>query len=209
MVMIIFDDRLYPYAMIQPKPIGIPKLVKGFIELDKFFGFLFVEIITPNDFKIPFLPFKSDDGLLVPLSTWRGWYFSEEIKYAVSLGYKVNILNVGYSFDKGQPFDSFVFYILNHNHQYLFFYVSNYLFININSDNYNTVFSESSKHYRFYRSFFYEPKLYNECPNKHLIYHINKIPYKLIVFYAPLNFDFFIFLKSNSNDENLYKYIPC
>nr|YP_009498212.1 hypothetical protein [Lactarius deliciosus]AWX52998.1 hypothetical protein [Lactarius deliciosus] len=43
-----------------------------------------------------------------PLGKWTGWYFSEEIKLAVSFGYNISII-CGYKFDKSSGiFKSFI-----------------------------------------------------------------------------------------------------
>ncbi len=92
---------------MQNKPIGKPKLVKGTIDLNNFFGFQFVDVECP-DLKVPFLPYKTKNGLITPTGTWSGWYFSEELKHALTQGYKITIKGKGYSFDQGKPFDDYV-----------------------------------------------------------------------------------------------------
>lgn len=58
------------------------------------------------DLKIPYLPARLETGsLIVPVGTWEGWYFSDELEYAMSLGYKITHLNNAYLFDKGKPFN--------------------------------------------------------------------------------------------------------
>ena len=101
-------NSLYPYSMTQDMPIDNPILIKGSIDLDKFFGFIYVKVNSPNDQKIPFLPHHSNDSLIVPLGSWEGWYFSEELKYAKNLGYDIKCLNIAYEFKRGKPFDSYV-----------------------------------------------------------------------------------------------------
>ena len=58
------------------------------------------------------MPVHRDGKLISPIGTWSGVYFSEELKYAKSLGYTVKPLE-GYAFNRGKPFNSFVedFYI--------------------------------------------------------------------------------------------------
>jgi hypothetical protein len=57
----------------------------------------------------PFLPYKdSNDTLLFPTGKFVGVYYSEELKYARSLGYTILPLR-GYLFEeKPSPFDGFV-----------------------------------------------------------------------------------------------------
>ena len=68
-------------------PVGIPTYFTGDIYLhDKDpFGFFEVEIIAPGNMNKPFLQtrVKNSKGVwitLSPLGTWKGWYFSEELK---------------------------------------------------------------------------------------------------------------------------------
>ena len=70
-------------------PVGIPKLVQGHIDiLDKdTFGFLKVKVTAPKDLYMPLLHTKINDMSIAPVGTWTGWYFSEELKFALKLGY--------------------------------------------------------------------------------------------------------------------------
>ncbi|PVU98257.1 hypothetical protein BB561_000003 [Smittium simulii] len=59
------------------------------------------------------VPAYSEDGIFFPTETFEGWYFSEEIKNAIKLGYKVNI-SCGYEFEKGfYIFDGYVHEFFN------------------------------------------------------------------------------------------------
>lgn len=110
-------NSLYPYAMLNDMPIGKPKFIKGKIDLANLFGFVYVEVTSPNDMFIPFIPVKHNNKTIIPLGTWKGWYFSEELKYAESLGYKIKPLGYAYEFEKGKPFNEFVnhFYDIKKN----------------------------------------------------------------------------------------------
>jgi len=94
-------NSLYPFAMKNPMPVGSP-IYTTENDLFNLFGFFKAEITTPKYLNIPILPYRNDDGLLInPLGSWVGWYFSEELKVAVSeYGYTVKIIE-GYKFDKG------------------------------------------------------------------------------------------------------------
>ena len=94
--------------MTHPMPIGNPTIVYGHVNLDNFFGFLTVEIRAPNNLKYPFLPFKLKDQTIFPLGTFTGLYFSEELKFAIKLGYKIRVVGKCYEFKKGQPFDKYI-----------------------------------------------------------------------------------------------------
>lgn len=119
----IYDvNSLYPYAMLKnyyPVEHGI------FIDVNKYLedkediqiGFYEVDVVTPTLKKmpIPFLVHRDNKlgGLLSPLGNFSGVYFSEELKYAVSLGYKI-YLKRGYVFyKKAKIFENYVNTIYN------------------------------------------------------------------------------------------------
>lgn len=103
-------NALYPSVMKDNLyPIGKGEFVKDLsvIDIDTFFGFIEVDVMSTND-AVPFLV-KSDpsNGLISPIGQWRGIYFSEELKYAKSLGYSFEIVKA-VKFEKGSLFSSFV-----------------------------------------------------------------------------------------------------
>lgn len=72
-------NSLYPYAMMNDMPVNIKakNLVIGEdFNLDKFFGFLEVEVTAPKDLIIPMLPFKYKGKTIFPTGRWVGTYFS-------------------------------------------------------------------------------------------------------------------------------------
>ena len=80
--------------------------------LNNYFGIVFVEVDTtgldPKYLNYPLLPHKIDGRMYNPLGKWTGWYFSEEVKLAISFGYTVNVI-CGYKFDKtSNVFNSFI-----------------------------------------------------------------------------------------------------
>lgn len=97
-------------------PIGNHEKIIGNIELNDFYGFLYVDILAP-DIKIPFLPIHLNNKLIFPTGKITGMYFSEELKYSLSLGYKIIKIHYGYKFDKGLIFNEFVtnFYNIKSN----------------------------------------------------------------------------------------------
>lgn len=104
-------NSLYPYVMKSfDMPIGEGTWLFNFSDfrLDDFFGFLEVEVTSPNNLYIPFLSFNHEQkGLISPTGTWIATYFSEELKYAVRLGYKLRFIK-GISFRRGKIFEKFV-----------------------------------------------------------------------------------------------------
>jgi hypothetical protein len=87
-------NSLYPYVMANH---SMPSSFVEYVicdngvddfDINNFFGFIEVDVFCEN-LHIPFLTYyKEGLGLLSPVGCWRAVYFSEEIKYALSLGYK-------------------------------------------------------------------------------------------------------------------------
>lgn len=77
--------------------------------LESLFGFFEALVQCPDTMERPFLPYRSKEGsLLFPTGAFRGVYFSEELKYAITLGYQITVLR-GYVFErKRSPFEHFV-----------------------------------------------------------------------------------------------------
>lgn len=101
-------NSLYPYVMkTSNMPIGKGKWVDK-IDIKNFFGFVKVKVTAPENLKKPFLTVHDSKlGLISPLGSWTETYFSEEIKYALTLGYTFKYLR-GISYEKGVLFDTFV-----------------------------------------------------------------------------------------------------
>lgn len=106
-------NSLYPYVMYKydmPIKRGVWQNIQNSASFDinSFFGFLEVEVQCPVDMYIPFLTVSDPvKGLISPTGEWTGVYFSEEIKYATSLGYTFKYIK-GVSYAKGKPFSNYV-----------------------------------------------------------------------------------------------------
>ena len=105
-------NSLYPfimktYHMPGGKPVWYGNLEGQ--ELSQLYGFIEAYVVCPSTITRPFLPYKdSNDTLLFPTGKFVGVYYSEELKYARTLGYTILPLR-GYLFDeKPSPFDGFV-----------------------------------------------------------------------------------------------------
>lgn len=94
-------------------PNKLLKIHKNMNNIDNFFGFIKCDVITPNNILKPILPYKDfkNGRTIYPIGKWTATYFSEELKEAIKLGYKINPI-IGYEFDK---IDLFIDYI---NHFY-------------------------------------------------------------------------------------------
>ena len=105
-------NSLYPYAMTKPMPGGKP-VWHGNLEcsdLENLFGFVTAKVTCPDHLKVPLLPYKDPKlgTLLFPTGTFTGVYFTEELKLAKKVGYKVQLRH-GYLFEKkSSPFSLFV-----------------------------------------------------------------------------------------------------
>jgi hypothetical protein len=105
-------NSLYPYVMKTfdmpiGKPIWSPDLHSSNIE--DLFGFIEAYVICPEHIKKPVLPYRDENGTLIfPTGQFMGVYYSEELKYAKSIGYTVIPIK-GYLYEKGEGlFHSFV-----------------------------------------------------------------------------------------------------
>jgi hypothetical protein len=102
---------LYPYAMLNDMP-GGNMVFSTDSNLNNYFGIVFVEVDTsglnPKYSNYPLLPHKIDGRMYNPLGKWTGWYFSEEVKLAETLGYNI-IVHYGYKFERiSNVFNSFI-----------------------------------------------------------------------------------------------------
>lgn len=106
-------NSLYPFVMQEfPMPGGEPKWSSDLesMELDNIYGFIKAYVECPKTIKRPFLPYRDEkDGTLIfPTGEFIGVYYSEELKYARDLGYKVIPIS-GYLFEKMEsPFKGYV-----------------------------------------------------------------------------------------------------
>jgi hypothetical protein len=106
-------NSLFPYAMSNfdmPIDNGVFKnLETNSFDLENFFGFLEVIIESPKNMYIPLLLVRDEKrGLIAPTGTFTGVFFSEELKYAQTLGYSIQFFSCGLEFKRGQPFKKFV-----------------------------------------------------------------------------------------------------
>ena len=103
-------NSLYPAVMmLNDMPVGAPTFVEGDLDLmdPATFGFLRVKVQAPDNLYIPLLQTKVNGTSIAPLGTWTGWYFSEELKLALTLGYTFEVLE-GVLFERGNIFSDFV-----------------------------------------------------------------------------------------------------
>ena len=104
-------NSLYPFAMLNPMPYNLIKFHKNMdnIKLYDFYGFIEVEVLCPLNMKRPVLPFHHKGKTIYPVGSWKGIYFSEELKAVVKLIYQFKLIK-GYEFSKANLFDSYINY---------------------------------------------------------------------------------------------------
>ena len=91
-----------PHDLINPNLINLSNR-----SLDSFFGFAEVYIHCPDSVKRPVLPYHHNGKTIYPSGSWKGIYFSEELKAVVKLGYQVTLIR-GYEFTKIDLFTKYV-----------------------------------------------------------------------------------------------------
>nr|YP_010691084.1 DNA polymerase [Phellinus igniarius]WBU93185.1 DNA polymerase [Phellinus igniarius] len=109
-------NGLYPYAMktyecptnIFAHFIGNIINKSEYADLfQKYKSFIKVKVTAPKNIKHPILPVKVDGTTIYPIGTWTAWYYSEEIRNALKLGYKFQIME-GYLFESANLFSEYV-----------------------------------------------------------------------------------------------------
>ena len=107
-------NSLYPYIiqsynMPGGKPVWHGKLQDR--DLDNLVGFIEAYVECPETITRPFLPYRCEKTkvLIFPTGKFCGVYYSEELKYARQIGYKIIPLH-GYLFENknSTPFEGFV-----------------------------------------------------------------------------------------------------
>lgn len=94
-------NSLYPFAMLNDMPLQFLYSIDGcLMKLEETFGFIEAIITCPKDIDIPLLLHNHDGKNIHPTGTWKGTYFSEELKAAVQHGYTVELVRV-HQFSRG------------------------------------------------------------------------------------------------------------
>lgn len=107
-------NSLYPFCMLKDMPVGTPKPYDVSKGLENLFGFAEAEVACPSNLNIPVLPVKAvingTEKLVFPTGTFKGVFFSEELKYAETLGYSIKLIR-GLEFNRSKD----LFYSYVHN----------------------------------------------------------------------------------------------
>lgn len=82
-------------------------------DISDLFGFFYCKIEAPTSLYLGLLPLRFKLGIVFPVGTWEGCYFSEELKFAKENGYVITVIK-GYTFNKVKDvFNSYVEAIYN------------------------------------------------------------------------------------------------
>jgi hypothetical protein len=86
------------------------------IKLSDFFGFILIQVYSPESQLKPILLYKHEGRTIYPTGHWIGVYFSEELKAVQNLGYKFTLIK-GYEFSTIDLFSKYIdhFYYKNKN----------------------------------------------------------------------------------------------
>jgi len=112
-------NSLYPTAMLRDFPMGLPRIldfidVKIFLNSD-IFGFVECYIQAPDNIYgwIGLLPIKKEGRLILPSGIFKGYWLSEEIRFALKYGYKLVKIVRMIQFDKVSGLFNDLIYKLN------------------------------------------------------------------------------------------------
>jgi len=100
-------------AMCEPMPIGNPTKVDINIWSHLFFGFVDCTVRSPPEEYIGLLSIRISGRLISPKGTFRGFFFSEELKFALNNGYKIIKIHNLIQFKKGSAFKELIIELNN------------------------------------------------------------------------------------------------
>lgn len=86
-------NSMYPTAMLEPMPLGSKGAwSKGYnFASNNTVAFCQAKVKTPAALKIPLLPYRHNGKLLFPAGEFSGIFYSAELKYALELGYEIEV----------------------------------------------------------------------------------------------------------------------
>lgn len=92
---------LYPSIQaLAEYPIGVGRYIKeNFSNINDYFGFIYCKVTPPKNLRIPVLPQTSEGKLMFHTKPMIGQWFSEELKLAVKMGYKIEEIYQVYHYD--------------------------------------------------------------------------------------------------------------
>jgi len=115
-------NSLYSYILQNyPMPTMEPEFFDKVDFNSDFFGFIEAKVHSPSDIYIPMLPFKDPNfhhKSIFPNGTFKAVFFSEELKYAQTLGVKILETYSGYKFKSHVMFDKTMTHLIKLKHKY-------------------------------------------------------------------------------------------
>lgn len=101
-------NSLYPTAMCKPMPVGAPTptlLTPKEFKEGPFFGYLEATVQAPSSNTpggyIGLLPIRLGGRLVCPGGVFSGFFFSEELRFALANGYELRTIGEAYAFQRG------------------------------------------------------------------------------------------------------------
>ena len=105
-------NSLYPFAMCKPMLLNLVRSYNSIsannININKFFGFLEVDMECPDSVLRPVLTYRFKGKTIFPRGLFTGVYFSEELKAVLPIGYKILKIHSAKQFDKSDLFTGYV-----------------------------------------------------------------------------------------------------
>jgi hypothetical protein len=86
-------------------PVGTPTLVPLTIEQferGEFFGYLWARVEAPADLYIGLMPIRYQGRLICPGGSFGGYFFSEELRFALKNGYRLLGIEQAWEFQRGE-----------------------------------------------------------------------------------------------------------
>lgn len=98
--------------MCKPMPLNLVRSYNSIsannININKFFGFLEVDIECPDSVLRPVLTYRFKGKTIFPRGLFTGVYFSEDLKAVLPIGYKILKIHSAKQFDKSDLFTGYV-----------------------------------------------------------------------------------------------------
>jgi hypothetical protein len=101
-------NSLYPTAMSMPMPVGMPQnqlISIGEFQENLFFGYIEATVKAPDPSThagyIGLLPIKHQGRFICPTGQFRGYFFSEELRFALQNGYSIIQIHNAIGFKRG------------------------------------------------------------------------------------------------------------
>ena len=102
----------------------VESFVESGLDLDNLFGIFYAKVKT-NNLYLGLLPVRTNKGLIFPNGAFEGIWTSEELKFARSKGYEINVIK-GYQFNKiNNIFDSYINNLFNKKKKFYRFFKIN------------------------------------------------------------------------------------